>query len=106
MEPVIKFVAQNIQSPNWKHRYSALLALGSITEGPDKMNFNNVIMPGLPNLINLFQDSHAKVREAIGWVFSRICEFHADVIANESAINIIIPTFLNSLKLDRPKVAN
>lgn len=54
MEPVIKFVAQNIQSPNWKHRYSALLALGSITEGPDKMNFNNVIMPGLPNLINLF----------------------------------------------------
>jgi hypothetical protein len=33
--------------PNWKKRYSALLALGAITEGPEKMKFMDVIIPGL-----------------------------------------------------------
>jgi len=83
MKPVIEFVTQNIQSTEWKNRYSSLLALGAITEGPDKMQFMNVIMPGIPNLINIFNDSHVKVRETIGWVLSRICEHHADVISNE-----------------------
>lgn len=36
MEPVINFVSENIGSEDWKKRYAALLALGSITEGPDK----------------------------------------------------------------------
>ncbi len=82
MEPVIKFVSANIQSPDWKLRYSALLSLGAITEGPDKIQFMNVIMPGLQNLINMFQDPNGKVREAIAWVMSRICEHHSDVISS------------------------
>jgi hypothetical protein len=34
-------------NPDWKKRYSALLSLGAITEGPEKMKFMNVIIPGL-----------------------------------------------------------
>lgn len=37
IEPVIAFASQNITNQDWKRRYSALLALGAITEGPDKM---------------------------------------------------------------------
>jgi hypothetical protein len=33
--------------PDWKKRYSALLALGAITEGPEKLKFMQVIIPGL-----------------------------------------------------------
>jgi hypothetical protein len=47
MEPVIRFVSENITSTNWKQRYSALLALGAIVEGPEKMQFMQVILPGL-----------------------------------------------------------
>lgn len=82
LDPVLQFVAANITSPEWKKRYSALLSLGAITEGPDKSKYMDVIIPGLANLINMFQDPNAKVREAISWVMSRICEHHADVIAN------------------------
>lgn len=46
LDQVIDFVSNNINSPNWKLRYSSLLALGSITEGPDRMKFLNKIMPG------------------------------------------------------------
>ncbi len=105
MKPVIEFVSQNITSPNWKQRYSALLSLGAITEGPDKMQFMNVVMPGLQNLISMFTDANAKVREALGWLMSRICEHHADVVSNEQSIAIIIPMFLRAL-MDKPKVAN
>lgn len=93
MELIIKFVSANIQSPNWKQKYSALLSLGSITEGPDKQEYMNVILPGLPNLIQMFSDPNPKVREAIAWVFSKICEHHADVISNPDVMQRIIPVF-------------
>jgi len=47
------------------------------------MNLMHVIVPGLPNLVNMFNDPHAKVREAISWVMSKICEHHSDVITND-----------------------
>mmetsp|Transcript_7668 Transcript_7668/g.7067 ORF Transcript_7668/g.7067 Transcript_7668/m.7067 type:complete len:82 (+) Transcript_7668:472-717(+) len=65
----------------------------------------NVILPGLPSLINMFNDPNAKVREAIAWVMSRICEHHSDVISNNQAIHSIIPVFIKSLA-DKPKVSN
>lgn len=64
-----------------------------------------IIVPGLTNLLNMFNDPNQKVREAIAWVMSRICEHHSDVIASTAAINQIIPIFINSLK-DKPRVSN
>jgi hypothetical protein len=65
----------------------------------------NVIMPGLANLITMFSDPNAKVREAIAWVMSRICEHHSDVISNQQAISVILPVFIKTLG-DKPKVSN
>lgn len=53
----------------------------------------------------MFQDPVQKVREAVAWVFSRICEHHSDVIANEQSIHILIPVFIQFLA-DKPKVSN
>ena len=98
-------MSSHIQSPEWKKRYSALLSLGAITEGPDKAKYMDVIVPGLPNLVNMFEDANAKVREAIAWVMSRICEHHADVISNPQVITGILPVFIKALK-DRPRISN
>lgn len=78
IEPVIRFVETNIQSGEWKLRYASLLALGSITEGPERQNFMALIQPALPTILQLFKDANAKVREAAGWVVSKICELHAE----------------------------
>lgn len=86
IEPIIGFVSQNIMNEDWKKRYSSLLALGAITEGPEKLKFMNVIIPGLQNLIGMFNDPHGKVREAISWVMSKICEHHSDVITNSQSL--------------------
>jgi len=83
-----------------------LLALGAITEGPAKMNFMQVIIPGLPNLVNMFNDPHGKVREAIAWVMQKICEHHSDVITNDSQTLVnIMPSFIAAVK-DKPRISN
>jgi len=105
MLPIIDFVSPNIASADWKKRYSALIALGAITEGPDKVTFMNIIIPGIQNLINMFNDSNAKVREAIAWVVSRICEHHSDVIQHSQILPGLIPVIINALK-DKPRVSN
>lgn len=52
----------------------------------------------------MFQDTNSKVREAIAWVFSRICEDHFQIIATPNALQLIIQTLVNSLR-DKPKVS-
>ena len=87
MQPVVQFVAANIQQELWKNKYASLMALGSITEGPEKQKFLEVVIQALQNLLQMFKDKNGKVREAISWVMSRICEHHADILANPQIIN-------------------
>jgi hypothetical protein len=44
MQAVLSFVDEKIQTSDWKKRYPALIALGSITVGPDKDKFLEVIV--------------------------------------------------------------
>jgi hypothetical protein len=44
LPPTIAFVSSHITLENWKDKYSALIALGSITEGPDKIEFSKLII--------------------------------------------------------------
>ena len=82
MTIVFAFVSTHVTSAEWKMRYSALIALGAIIEGPDRQSFKDILLPGLENLLKMFQDTSSKVREAISWVVSKICEHHADVVTS------------------------
>ena len=67
--PVMDFVRQNIgNQQEWKKRYSALIALGAIADGPEKQNFATTIQQSWANLSAMFNDQSIKVREAIAWV--------------------------------------
>ena len=82
MQPVLTFVDEKIQTQDWKNKYPALIALGSIVEGPDKDKFSEVISSALPLLIQLFDDKVPKVRESISWVMSKISENHVEVVSS------------------------
>lgn len=105
MQPVFTYVSENIVQTNWKQKYAALIALGSITEGPEKQQFVDVIMPTLTNLLLMFKDPNSNVRQAISWVFSRICEHHADVIMTQEVSNLVIPVLQEALK-DKLRISN
>ena len=106
MELAIKFVAANIQAADsWKQRYAGLIALGSITEGPDKHKFLEVIAQALNQLLLLFSDGSPKVREAICWVFSRLSEHHPDVFLDQQVAEQFIPR-LRDLISDKARISN
>ena len=44
LQPVVQFVTANITQEDWKNKYASLMALGSITEGPEKQMFLEVIV--------------------------------------------------------------
>jgi hypothetical protein len=83
MPLVVEFVSSKIPSTDWKERYAALIALGAITEGPEKMKFNEILIPSIGQLLKMFQDPSIKVKQAISWVISKICEHHADVMTSD-----------------------
>lgn len=76
------FVGVNLENENWMVRYSSLVALGAITEGCEKQNFLSTLMGGFNLVLNKFNDQSIKVREAAGWVFSRISETHCEIFSD------------------------
>lgn len=80
------------------------MALGSITEGPPKSQFSDVVVGTAPILLDLFRDQSAKVREANCSVLSRICEHHADVLLDASHLQKFMYQILVGLK-DLPKIS-
>jgi len=90
----------------WKNKYSSLMALGSITEGPERLEFQQqVIIQAFQNLLNMFNDPNGKVREAISWVMVRICEHHADIFADDNIMKQFLQKVLQAV-LDKPRVSN
>lgn len=80
------------------------MALGSITEGPPKQQFGEVIVGTAPILLDLFKDQSTKVREANAWVLSRICDNHSDVLLEPNTLKNFMYQILVALK-DQPKIS-
>ena len=105
LQQTINFVGQSLANPNWKVRYSSLIALGAVTEGPNRLTFINTITPGLQMLLNLFEDSSRKVREGIAWVFSKISEVHCEIFKNQQFFDQFIGIVLIRIQ-DAPRISN
>lgn len=56
MPLIVTFVQTKILSLDWKERYAALIALGAITEGPEKTKFNEILVPSIAQLLSMYQD--------------------------------------------------
>ena len=91
LDEVVAFAGQRFaegQQGNWKANYSGLVALGSILDGPDRGRMAPILMTSIANLLAMMQDPNqkTKIRETTAWVFSRIAEFHAEVLADQQNI--------------------
>ena len=67
------------------------MALGSIVEGPDRVQLASLFSQALPNLHSLTSDQNSKICEITAWVLGRLCEFHAEILTRDelSVSNII-----------------
>mmetsp|Transcript_40868 Transcript_40868/g.46902 ORF Transcript_40868/g.46902 Transcript_40868/m.46902 type:complete len:115 (+) Transcript_40868:1006-1350(+) len=102
---VLEFVSMKIKEGcTWKDKYTGLLALGAILEGPSQENIKTVLTPAVVKLLELFDDECRKVRETVAWFFSKIAQNHADLIGTQDLFPEVYERVLKGLK-DETRVA-
>ncbi|XP_067687629.1 importin subunit beta-1-like isoform X2 [Haliotis asinina] len=89
---VLPFVQEMIDNPDWRNRDAAVMAFGSILEGPDPAKLKQIVEHAMPKLISLLKDPSVVVRDTAAWTVGRVCEILPDAVINEH-----LPTLLQAL---------
>ena len=63
VDPVLAFVSQSFGNSDWKVKEAAVLALGSIMEGPSSARLAPLVSQALPQLVQGLQDASVCVRD-------------------------------------------
>ncbi|CAI4654546.1 AIG_G0038140.mRNA.1.CDS.1 [Saccharomyces cerevisiae] len=104
LEPVLEFVEQNITADNWRNREAAVMAFGSIMDGPDKVQRTYYVHQALPSILNLMNDQSLQVKETTAWCIGRIADSVAESIDPQQHLPGVVQACLIGLQ-DHPKVA-
>ncbi|CAF3394129.1 unnamed protein product [Rotaria sp. Silwood1] len=101
---VFPFVSENIKHENWRHREAAVMAFGSMLEGPDVASIKPIAEQAIPFLLELLRDSNVAVRDTTAWTIGRIFEFVPQAVMNDELLRAIGNALVNRLS-DEPRVA-
>jgi len=104
LKHVIPFVEKNIaDETNWRAREAAIMAFGSILEGPSVEQINPLVEKALPVMLMLLQrDESVQVRDTSAWTIGRIC--HRSMEHVSKFLKELVHALLQALR-DEPQVA-
>ncbi len=106
VQPVIPFIEQNIQGPDWHQREAAVMVFGSILDGPDAEKLGPLVQQALPTLIGMMRDPHPNVKDTTAWTLGRITELMNDVIQRDVHLAELITALEFGLKESSRIAAN
>lgn len=104
VQPTLQFVEANLGSSNWRNREAAVMAFGSILDGPDRNELKGLISQALPPIFSLIKDENLQVKDTVSWCLGRIAELVVDAIDTNTMLPEIMKALVEGLK-DHPKVA-
>ena len=104
IQHVFPFVSENIKHANWRHREAAVMAFGSMLEGPDVTSIKPIAEQAVPFLLELLRDPNIAVRDTTAWTIGRIFEFVSQAVMTDELLRAIGNTLVNGLA-DVPRVA-
>ncbi|VEU21294.1 DEKNAAC102498 [Brettanomyces naardenensis] len=93
VRPTLQFVEQNLVGPGWRQKEAAVMAFGSILDGPDRSELRTVITQALPPILALIKDESVPVRETVSWCIGRI----ADLVVDAIDVNTMLPQLLEAV---------
>ncbi|EDV26853.1 uncharacterized protein TRIADDRAFT_54185 [Trichoplax adhaerens] len=103
---ILPFIKENIVHSDWQYRDAAVMALGSILEGPDPAVLLPVMNQAMPLLIGLMEnDNNIIVCDSVAWTIGRICELLPEVAINPDVIESLIGVLKKGLA-GEPRVAS
>ncbi|KAF6749546.1 karyopherin Kap95 [Ephemerocybe angulata] len=101
--PVIPFIEGNIKAEDWHNREAAVMAFGSILEGPDPNVLTPLVNQALPLLIAMMSDSNVQVKDTTAWTLGRICDTLIDTIKPDVHLHPLIESLVTGLN-DSPRI--
>lgn len=105
VEPVLHFVEQNIvNKDDWRCREAAVMAFGSILDGPDRDQLKSLISQALDSILSLINDNVLQVKETVAWCLGRISSLIVDAIDINLDLPKLIKALANGLQ-DHPKIS-
>jgi importin subunit beta-1 len=88
--PVLPFVQQHIGSEQWRLREAAVMAFGSILEGPQD-SITPTLPAALPELLRLMvEDPALSVRDTTAWAVGVVCQLHPIAICQPTGFGVMI----------------
>jgi len=75
LTPVLSFVQERLQSPDWVERYLGSIALGAIVEGPNPQSYASILAQSFSSILLMMDDPSLKVKYGISWVMRRVAQF-------------------------------
>lgn len=102
-------IDKNLAPEDWRCREAATFVFGCILEGPSTEQLAQLVVMGLPFLLNALQDPVPQVRHTTAWTVGRILEFvHGDSggqkVITSANLPLIVEALLKSI-LDEPYIA-
>ncbi|CAO3686062.1 unnamed protein product [Rhizopus stolonifer] len=95
---VVPFIENNIRDENWRMREAAVMAFGSILDGPEPNVLTLLVERALPTLIQMMRDPVDHVKDTVAWTLGRICELLSDCIKPEVHLNDLISALIFGLQ--------
>ncbi|ODV83247.1 hypothetical protein CANARDRAFT_9821 [[Candida] arabinofermentans NRRL YB-2248] len=104
VQPTLQFVEQNLPSPHWRNKEAAVMAFGSILDGPDRSELTLLIGQALPPILQLIGDKSLQVKETVAWCLGRIADVVVEAIDTTTMLPNVIQALVVGLK-DHAKVS-
>lgn len=101
--PVIPFVESNIKSSDWHQRDAAIMAFGSILDGPDPKMLDPLVSQALPTLIEMMRDPSIHVQDTAAWTLGRVTDQLIGTIKPDVHLEPLITVLLGGLG-DNPRI--
>lgn len=104
VEPTLGFFVANIELPEWRNREAAVMAFGSILEGPEIEQLKPAIQEAITPIEALITDPSIQVKETITWCLGKITEVALRALELDKDLQPLLAALLQGLR-DHPKVA-
>ncbi|GEQ68511.1 hypothetical protein JCM33374_g2179 [Metschnikowia sp. JCM 33374] len=104
VEPTLTFFAANIGSPEWRNREAAVMAFGSILEGPEVDQLKQAIQEAVKPILALISDPTIQVKETVTWCLGKITEVAINALEFSNDLEPLLQALLLGLN-DHPKVS-
>jgi importin subunit beta-1 len=104
VQPTLQFVEENITSDSWRNREAAVMAFGSILDGPDRAQLKTLVSQALIPILNLIRDENLQVKETVAWCIGRISDLIIEAIDVTEHLTPVLEAVVFGLK-DHGKVA-